>query len=207
MMAPMNAARIPSTTLVHRTTFLAPMMTGFAALLLMGVASTSLAQPKAMEAKGIDAGGKTAMLFVARDQATWEKVKEAFGAPKMLPIGMKKGADLSLLDGTDFQKEMIMAVLWGEMNFSSQNEKCWIEDVAFIKDEMVVDCRATLWGGAVDASFRAWPYHVKAVPRSALPVRFKQTTVWTAHPGRTEKDKTVGTIKDGEWKLEFLAKK
>ncbi len=125
----------------------------------------------------------------------------------MLPIGMKKGGDLGLLDGTDFQKEMNVAVLWGEMNFSSQNEKCWIEEVAILKDEVVVDCRATLWGGAVDASFRAWPYHVKVVPRSALPVRFKQTTVWTARPDHTEKDKTVGTMKDEEWKQEFPPKK
>ena len=203
----MNAACLPFTTLVHRTTFLTTMMTRFAALLLMGVTSSSLAQPRATEAKGIDAGGKTGTVFVARDQASWEKVKKAFGAPKMLPIGMKKGADLSLLDGTDFQKEMIVAVHWGEMNFSRRDEKCWIEDVAILKDEVLVDCRATLWGGAVDASFRAWPYHVKVVPRSALPVRFKQTTVWTAPPGRTEKEKTVGTVKDGEWKLEFPAKK
>lgn len=86
------------------------------------------------------------MVFVARDQATWEKVKEAFGAPKMLPIGMKKEGDLGLLDGTDFQKEMIVAVLWGEMNFSRGDEKCWIEEVAILKDEVVVDCRAMLWG-------------------------------------------------------------
>ena len=135
------------------------------------------------------------MVFVARDQATWEKVKEAFGAPKMLPIGMKKGG------GDDRGGGL------GEMNFSSQNEKCWIEEVAILKDEVVVDCRATLWGGAVDASFRAWPYHVKVVPRSALPVRFKQTTVWTARPDRTEKDKTVGTMKDEEWKQELPPKK
>ncbi len=147
------------------------------------------------------------MVFVARDQATWENVKEAFGAPKMLPIGMKKEGDLGLLDGTDFQKEMIVAVLWGEMNFSRGDEKCWIEEVAILKDEVVVDCRAMLWGGSVDASFGAWPYHVKVVPRSALPVRFKQTTVWTARPDRTEKDKTVGTMKDEEWKQELPPKK
>ena len=93
------------------------------------------------------------------------------------------------------------------MNFSSQTEKCWIEEVAILKDEVLVDCRATLWGGAVDASFRAWPYHVKVVPRSALPVRFKQTTVWTARPDHTEKDKTVGTMKDEEWKQELPPKK
>lgn len=203
----MNASNPHSATFPPRPALLATMMPRLIAVLLMGFASASPAQPKATEAKGTDAGGKTPTVFVARDQATWEKVKQAFGAPKMLPIGMKKGGDLSLLDGTDFQKQMIVAVLWGEMNFSSQNEKCWIEDVTILKDEVVVDCRATLWGGAVDASFRAWPYHVKVVPRSALPVRFKQTTVWTAPPGRTEKDKTVGILKDGEWKQEFPAKK
>jgi len=203
----MKASCPPSTKLLHRTTFLATMLTGLVALVLVGLTSASLTQPNATEAKGIDAGGKVPMVFVAREQTTWEKVKEAFGAPKMLPIGMKKGGDLGLLDGTDFQKEMIVAVLWGEMNFSSRDEKCWIEEVAILKDEVVVDCRATLWGGAVDASFRAWPYHVKVVPRSALPVRFKQTTVWTAPPGRTDKDKTVGTMRDGEWKHEFPPKK
>ena len=111
------------------------------------------------------------------------------------------------MDGTDFQKEMIVAVLWREMNFSRVGEKCWIEEGAILKDEALVDWRATLWGGAVDASFRALPYHVKVVPRSPLPVRFKQTTVWTARPDRTEKDKTVGTIKDGEWKQELPPKK
>ena len=119
-----------------------------------------------------------------------------------------RSADLlKRMDGTDFQKEMNVAVLWGEMNFSRGDEKCWIEEVAILKDEVVVDCRAMLWGGAVDASFGAWPYHVKVVPRSPLPVRFKQTTVWTAPPGCTDKDKTVETMRDGEWKHEFPPKK
>src|SRR6266446_9396317 len=98
----------------------------------------------------------------------------------MLPIGMPKGDDLKLLDGIDFQKQMIVAVFWGKMNFSGQGERCWIEKVPAGKEEVVVDCRATLWGGAVDASYRAWPYHAKAVPRSDLPVQFRQTTEWKA---------------------------
>lgn len=176
------------------------------ALLLLAFTSLSVAQPQPQEVKGTNLGRKTGMVFVARDRATWDKVKQTLGEPKMLPIGMPKGDDLKVLDGVDFQKQMIVAVSWGQMNFSGHGEKCWIEGVSVASGEVLVDCRATLWGGAVDASYRAWPYHAKVVPRSELPVRFKQTTEWTAPPGRSEKDKTVATLKNGEWTQEILSK-
>jgi len=176
------------------------------ALLLFAIRSMSFAQPEPLEVKGIDLGGKTMMVFVARDKATWDKVKQTLGEPKMLPIGMAKGADLKTLDGTDFKTQMIVGVFWGQMNFSGHGEKCWIEGVSVAHGEVLVDCRATLWGGAVDASYRAWPYHAKIVPRSELPVRFAQTTERTAPPGRTEKDKTVATLKLGDWKQEIPSK-
>ena len=176
------------------------------ALILLAFTSLSVAQPRPQEVKGTNLGGKTGTVFVARDRATWDKVKQTLGQPQMLPIGMPKGDDLKVLDGVDFQKQMIVAVFWGQMNFSGQGEECWIEGVSVEKEEVVVDCRATLWGGPVKHSYRAWPYHAKVVPRSELPVRFKQTTEWTARPGRSEKDKTVATLKLGDWKQEILSK-
>lgn len=173
------------------------------ALLLLALTSNSLAQPQPKEAKGTDSGGKTGMSIVARDKATWDKVKQMLGDAQPLTIGAKKGDGLKTLDGTDFKAQMIVAVFWGQMDFSEPGEKCWIEGVAVAKDEVVVDCRATLWGGHVLRSYRVWPYHAKVVPRSELPVRFTQTTEWTAAPGRSEKDKTMATIKSGEWKQNY----
>jgi hypothetical protein len=181
-------------------------MTHRIALILLVFTSVSIAQPRPLEVKGTSLGVKTEMVFVARDKATWDKVKQTLGEPKMLPIGTPKADDLKTLDGTDFKTQMIVAVFWGQMNFSGHGEKCWIEGVSVANGEMVVDCRATLWGGAVDASYRAWPYHAKVVPRSELPVRFKQTTEWTAPPGRSEKDKTVATLKNEDWKQEIPSK-
>lgn len=179
------------------------------ALALLALAATTIAQsePKAQEAKGIDLGGPTMTVFVARDTAAWDSVKQTVGKQQMIPRGMPKGDGLELLDAVDFRKQMIVAVFWGEMNFSGQSERCWIEQVSEAKGEVVVDCRATLWGGAVKASYRAWPYHVKVVPRSDGPVQFKQTTEWKAAPGRSEKDKVLATLKTGEWKQEIAVGK
>ena len=142
------------------------------------------------------------MVCVARDKAAWEAIKHAAGKGKVLPIGTAQGNDLGLLDATDFQRQMIVAVFWGEMAFSGQGEKCWIEGVTVGKEEVVVNCRATLWGGAVKHAYRALPYYVKVVARNDLPVRFRQSTELKANPGRSEKDKTIGIVKAGAWKRE-----
>lgn len=157
-------------------------------------------EPQALEASGMDRGGRTGMVFVARDKATWDAVKQTAGKQQRLPLGMSKGEDLNLLDDIDFQKRMIVAVFWGEMTFAGQGEKYWIENVSIGNEEIVVDFHATLWGGAVDHAHRTWPYHAKVVPRSNLPVRFQQTTERNGNPGRSEKDKTVATLKAGDWK-------
>ena len=181
-------------------------MKNIIALSLLAFTSLALAQPPAQEVKGTNLGGKTGTVFVARDKATWDKVKKSLGEPQTLPIAMPKGDDLTALDGVDFKNQMIVVVSWGQMNFSGHGEKCWIEGVLVAKDEVLVDCRATLWGGPVDASYKAWPYHAKVVPRSELPVQFKQTTEWTAPPARSEKDKTLATLKNREWKKEISSK-
>jgi hypothetical protein len=77
---------------------------------------------------------------------------------------------------------MIVAVFWGQMSFAGEGEKCWIESVTTGKDEVTVDCRANLWGGAVDHAYRAWPYDAKVVKRSNLPVTFVQTTEYKGNP-------------------------
>jgi len=163
------------------------------------------AEQQMQEAKGIDLGGQTTTVFVARDKDTWNAVKQAVGKPQMIPEGMTKGDGLNRLDDIDFQKQMIVAVFWGEMSFSGQGEKCWIEAVTTGKEEVTVDCRAILWGGAVKHAYRAWPYHVKVVPRSDLPLRFTQTTEWKADPNRSEKNKTLAVLKAGEWKCQVPA--
>lgn len=158
------------------------------------------------EAFGIDLGNASRVAYVVRDQATWEAVKKAAGAPQMLPIGMPKGTELQTLDKTDFEKKMIVALFWGEMSFSAQKEKCWIENVTVGKKEVTVDCRALLWGGRASAAYRAWPYHVRVIERSELPVKFIQTTEWQAPPGRTDKDQPLATLQAGEWKQEIKVK-
>jgi len=63
-----------------------------------------------------------------------------------------------------------------------------------------VDCQVTLWGGATDHAYRAWPYHARVVARSDLPVRFKQTTEWKGDPSRNMQNETLAILKPGEWK-------
>jgi hypothetical protein len=162
----------------------------------------SAAKPSVQEVSGIDFGGKTPMVFVARDKAAWEMVVQATGERRMLPIGFAAGQDLTSLGNIDFGKKMIVAVFWGEMSFSGQGEKCRIERVTAGTDEVVVDCAATLWGGAVKRAYRAWPYHALVVERSDLPVRFRQTTEWKADPKRSEKEKTLAVVAAKEWKKE-----
>jgi len=161
------------------------------------------AEPQLLEAKGTDLGGKATTVFVARDKETWNSVKQALGKEQMIPRGMPKGDGLNPLDDIDWKKQMIVAIFWGEMSFSGQGEKCWIETVTTGKEAVTIDCCAILWGGAVKHAYRAWPYHAKVVPRSDLPVIFKQTTVWKDTPDRSDKDKILATLKAGEWKQEI----
>lgn len=165
------------------------------------------AKPAVQEAVGIDFGSRTAMVVVARDKAAWEAALQAAGKKQMVPIGMAKAQDLASLGKIDFGKQMIIAVFWGELSFSGHNEKCRIERTAVAGGELVVDCRATLWGGAVDAAYRAWPYHALVVDRSDLPVRFRQTTELKAAPDRIEKDKTLAIVRPTESRRELSAGK
>ncbi len=156
--------------------------------------------PRTTEIRGIDLGGKGMQLFVARDKATWDAVRKEVNERRMVPTGMsKKGKGLDRLDSADFSKEMIVAVFWGKMEFTGEGEKCWIENVKAGKDEVIVDCRANLWGGAVDHAYRAWPYDAKIIARSDLPVTFMQTTEYKANPSQSEKERKLATLKSGEW--------
>ncbi len=146
-------------------------------------------------------------VYVARDKTTWDAVKQAVGTRHDLALGAKQGNPLERLDGVDFKQDMIVAVFWGEMNFSGHEEKCWIEAVTIGEREVTVDCRANLWGGDVLRSYRAWPYDAQIVRRSELPLTFKQTTQYKALPNLTEKDKTLATLKPGDWKQEIALPK
>lgn len=158
--------------------------------------------PRPREVIGTDLGGKAMTVYLARDRAAWDEVKKSAGARQMLPIGMK-GQALEVLDSVNFQKEMIVAVFWGEKNFSGQGETCRIQEVLTGKEEVTVKCHALLWGGAVKHSYRAWPFHVKVVNRSNLPVTFISTTEDKANPKRAI-EKGIGvTLKPGEWKAEI----
>ena len=162
----------------------------------------SAPKPQVREVSGIDFGGKTPLVVVARDKTAWDDVVQAVGERRMLPIGFASGQDPASLGNVDFGKQMIVAVFWGEMSFAGQGEKCRIERVAAGTDEVVVDCTATLWGGAVKRAYRAWPYHAMVVDRSELPVRFRQTTELKADPKRSEKEKTLAIVAGKEWKRE-----
>ena len=162
----------------------------------------SAPKPPVREVSGIDFGGKAPLVVVARDKAAWDDVVQATGKRRMLPIGFANGQDPASLGNIDFGKKMIVAVFWGEMSFSGQGEKCRIERVSAGTDEVVVDCTAVLWGGAVDAAYRAWPYHALVVERSDMPVRFRQTTELKADPKRSEKEKTLAIVAGKEWKRE-----
>lgn len=164
------------------------------------IANAAGEKPAPREAAGIDLGHDSLALFVARDKETWNKVKSEMGERQMLPIGFAKGESLDRLDDVDFDKQMIVAVFWGKIAFSRMDEKCRIEKVVAGKDEVAIDCRRTLWGGAVDAAYRAWPYHAMAVPKSDLPVRFQQTTTLLAQPDQPARVETLATLKPTEWK-------
>lgn len=186
----------------------AKMAAAFAVILLAGglqsgSAAEDAARPR--EVIGTDPGGKAMTVHVARDRAAWDEVKKSAGARQMLPNGMK-GQALDLLDSVNFQKEMIVAVFWGERNFSGQGETCRIQEVLAGKEEVNVKCHALLWGGAVKHSYRAWPYHVKVVDRSNLPVSFVSTTGDKANPKRPAEKGVSVTLKRGEWRAEIPVK-
>lgn len=162
-----------------------------------GIVRGAEPEKRPVSVRGIDLGTKEMRLYVARDKAAWDAVKKAAGDAQMLPIGTPKGDALERLDSVNFEKEMVVAVFWGQMSFAGEGEKCWIEKVTAGKDEVTVDCRETLWGGAVAHAYRAWPYAAKIVPRSDLPVTFVQTTDLRATKSKTER--TLATLKPGEW--------
>jgi hypothetical protein len=157
------------------------------------------------EINGIQFGGDAMMVFVARDKTAWEAVKKEVGrAP--IPADRLNEPGLSPLDHVDFQKDMIVAVFWGKMNFSGHGENCWIQDVTAGKKEVTVNCRAILWGGQILRSYTAYPYAVRVVPQSELPVKFIQTVDYKADAGLSEKPKTLATLGPKEWKHEIANK-
>ncbi len=162
--------------------------------------SSSEAAERVLEVQGQHLGNKAGMVVVARDQQSWEAVKLAVGKPQMLPKGFPNTATLDLLNHVDFEKEMIVAFFWGEMAFAGHGEKCWIDEVSEEKTEVLVECQANLWGGAVYRSYRAWPFHAKIVPRSDLPIRFTQKTKLLDVPEKEQKVTPLGTVKADEWK-------
>lgn len=152
------------------------------------------------EVQGIHHGTMRGMTFVARDRKAWDALQEAVGPPQDLPRTAKPLESLASLNNVDFSKEMIVAIFWGEMTFSGQGEKCWIKDVTTNDKEVVVECQANLWGGPVKRAYRAWPFHVRVVPKSDLPVRFTQVTFWIEAPEKIEKARTLGVIKPDHWR-------
>ena len=115
------------------------------------------------------------IVFVARDKAAWDKIKQTVGKPKVIPNGMTTSNDLSLLDGVDFQHQMIVTVFWGLRGFSGHGEKCWIESVTVGSEKMLADCQEIRWGGPTTAVCQVWPYHIKVIQRTDLPIQFDQT--------------------------------
>ncbi len=168
-------------------------------VMTIGVGIFRGAEPaeRALAVRGIDLGTKEMRLYVARDKAAWDAVKKAAGDAQMLPIGTPKGDALERLNSVNFDKEMIVAVFWGQMSFAGEGEQCWIEKVTAGKDEVTVDCREKVWDGAVDHAYRAWPYAAKIVPRSDLPVKFVESTELLAT--KTKKEQTLATLKPDEW--------
>ena len=61
----------------------------------------------------------------------------------------------------DFGQQMIVAVCWGEMNFSLQKENCWIEDVSVVKDAVVVKSSSKIFEEAALKSILRWRYNPK----------------------------------------------
>ena len=136
--------------------------------------------------------------------------ERTFGLSR-LPADRQREPGLPQFNGVDFQKQMIVAVFWGEMNFAGHDEKCWIESVGKAKDAdghdfIKVDCQANLWGGEILRSYTAYPYHVMVVPRSNLPVKFLQTVRYRADKARGEKDKILATLGPNAWKQELAEK-
>ena len=82
-----------------------------------------------------------------------KKIKQAAGERHEFPRSAVQGPSIKVpslddLDGTDFQQDMIVAVFWGEMNFSGHDEKCWIEAVDIGERQVTVYCRARFFGAA-----------------------------------------------------------
>ena len=157
------------------------------------------------EINGIQCGGDAMMVFVARDKAAWEAIKKEVG-PSPIPADRLKETGLAPLDHVDFHQDMIVAVFWGKMNFSGHGENCWIQDVTAGKKDVTVNCRAILWGGQILRSYLAYPYAVRVVPQSELPVKFIQTVDYKADATLSEKPKTLATLGPHEWKAKIANK-
>ncbi len=158
------------------------------------------------DAHGINLGSDSMVVYVVRDKEALSALKKEAGSPHKFPNGAPLGTGLEPVEKANFEKEMIVAVFWGRMNFAGRDEKCWIEGVKAGDKEVTVDCRSNLWGGEVFRSYEAWPYYAKIVPRSDLPVSFVETVEYKAKPERSIKGKTIATLKPGQWKQEVKEK-
>ena len=127
------------------------------------------------EAHGTDVGGDAMVVYVVRDKATWEDMKKEVGHVHVSPTGKASGAGLAVLDGVDFQKDMIVAVFWGRMNFAGHGENCRITgvkgDAKNGDREITVECVANLWGGDILRSYEAWPYAARSLPKTSYRFR------------------------------------
>lgn len=164
-------------------------------LFCVGLTVMAWAAEPVREILGIHYGSAKPSVHVARDRKAWEELKKSLGKPQDIPRTAARLRNLDELDEVDFEKEMIVAIFWGEHSFSGHDEKCWIHDVSVKEGELHVDGRAHLWGGAVKRAYRAWPFHVKVVAKSNLPVRFSQKTKWLDKPDQAEVTTTLGVIK------------
>lgn len=160
-------------------------------------------KPPVREASGIELGGDAMVVYVVRDKAAWDALRKEGGSSH---FGIKRPPALVVLDGVDFQKDMIVAVFWGRMNFSGRDENCRISDVKIGEKEISVECVANLWGGQILRSYQAWPYAAKVIAKSDLPVTFIQTVEYKAKPDRARRGERIATLKPPEWKQEIKDK-
>ncbi len=102
-----------------------------------------------------------------------------------------------VLDVTETKADKLLAM--AAEHIVELRRRVFTERMTAKTTEVVVDCRAKFWGGAVDHAYRAWPYAAKVVPCSDLPVVFVQSTEFKGNPALSQKDKKLATVKPDEW--------
>ncbi len=115
--------------------------------------------------------------------------------------GLAQAGDaLEQLDRVDFEREMIVAAFWGELDFTGHDEKCWIEAIDIGRDEVTVDCRSNLFGGQALRTALVWPYEVRVIARSELPVRFRLKIIYEPKGTEPDRELDLATLKPDAWK-------